>query len=130
MLAGLLNEEESRGPLRADFRRFYQHSVDEFRAMGVPLTEVADMAVNLPAESATHRALNPNWHHTHELELSRRIEHALSILVWRKGRQKSKDFPDPYMFPWEDDPNEAIKGDLMTTDEIDDWLGWSTPDNF
>lgn len=95
--------------------------------MGVPLTEVADMAVNLPTESATHKAANPSWHHTHDLELARRMEHALSVLVWAKGRRKSRDFPDAYMFPWEEDPNAAIKGDLMTTDEVDDWLGWSNP---
>ena len=119
--------KEHHGPLRADFRRFYGRSIDEFRAQGVPLTEVADMAANLPVESAVHRAANPNWHHTHELELLRSAEMSLRVLVWTRGRRKSKDYPAPYLFPWEDDPNEAIKGDLMTTDEIDDWLGWSTP---
>lgn len=116
---------EHRGPLRADFRRFYGRSVDEFRALGVPLSEVADMAAHLPEESVTFRLLNPNWQHDHELELQRRVEHFLAILVWAKGRRKSRDFPVPYFFPWEDDPNRAIKGDVMTTDEIDDWLGWS-----
>lgn len=85
------------------------------------------MAANLPTESAVHRAANPNWHHTHDLELLRASELSLRILVWAQGKRKSRDFPEPYFFPWESDPNGAIKGDVMTTDEIDDWLGWSTP---
>ena len=34
------------------------------------------------------------------------------------------DPPDPYYFPWEEDPDAGIKGDAMTVEDADDWLGW------
>lgn len=118
---------ESFGLLRADFRRFYGHSIDEFRGMGVPLSEVADLAAHLPPESVTFRKYNPDYGHDHELELLRRLEFSASVLVWAQGKRKKHDWPALYMFPWEDDPNRVIKGDVMTTDEVDEWLGWSVP---
>ena len=86
------------------------------------------MAAHLPPESAVHRSSNPQWRHTHDLELARMQEMSLRILVWAQGKRRRSDFPEPYVFPWEDDPRPAITGDLMDLDEIDDWLGWSTPE--
>lgn len=127
MLAGLMSSDESRGPLRADFRRFYGTSVDILRAENAPLTEVADMAAYLPPESATARAGNPYWMHTHDLEIARRVEFHLRWLVWAKTKdgEKGRNLPEPYYFPWEDDPNAPIRGEVMDVDSMADWLGWS-----
>lgn len=118
---------EHHGQLRADFRRFYGDSLDGFRAAGVPLSEVADMAANLPEESACFRAMNPNWQHDHALELARSTEYAARWLVWAKtgDGQKNRNQPEPYLFPWEEKQDDAIRGDLMTIDEAAEWLGWT-----
>jgi len=84
--------------------------------------------VNLPAESACFRALHPHHEHTHDLELLRSVEHSLRWLVWSKTKSAPKgvDVPEYYRFPWESEPDDgAFKGDPMTTDEADDWLGWA-----
>lgn len=65
--------------------------------------------------------------HTHDLELLRSIDLSLRWLVWAKTRDgaKGRNQPEPYRFPWEDQPERGgFRGDPMTTDEADRFLGW------
>lgn len=114
---------EQYGPLRADFRRFYQVGLAEVRDR-CTLTEFADMAANLPAESTTHRALNPAWRATAEAELLRAIEFRLHVIEWRgttDGRA-GRNVPEPIRFSWEPEPKRDH--DVMSWDEAADFLGW------
>lgn len=77
---------------------------------------------NTAPGSALARALEPDAQPyplaQHQLQLARSIEFSLRLLRGVKD-------PEPYLFPWEDQPdNGAIRGDVMTTDEADEFLGW------
>lgn len=117
---------EAPGQMVADFRRFYGLSLATIRDSGIPLHEVADMAVHLPIESATHRAVNPHWQRTPELDLLRDMEHRLRVLAWQQTEKGSRgrDYPEPVRLPWDPEPAGVVKGDRMTTDEWDKHLGW------
>ena len=69
------------------------------------------------------------------LESSRTIEDAdpkesgldrprATVRLKTKDGEKGRNYPEPYLFPWEDDPRPGIRGDVMTTDEADEFLGW------
>lgn len=93
------------------------------------LRDVADWAVNLPPDSATFRAEHEDgrWQHTEQLELSRaRLYHLerVAFFTAKTAGYKTQE-PEPYLFPWEEDPDEAIKGDSMEMDDAADWLGWT-----
>jgi hypothetical protein len=85
---------------------------------------------NTPPGSALARALEPDaqphFLAQHQLQLARSVDHALRVLLWAKTKdgEKGRNYPEPYRFPWEPDPNPAIRGDVMTTDEADEFLGW------
>jgi hypothetical protein len=97
------------------------------RDWGIPLSEVADMAVYLPPDSAVRRALDEHWQRTPEIDLLREIEHDLRIIAWQKTKDGQRGIrpPEPLRLPW-DPPSETDKivGDVMTTDEMAKWLGW------
>lgn len=121
---------EHRGPLSADFRRFYQcNLVDALAGDVAPLSDVCAWAANLPPESATLRAANPNWQHTPELEVSRSSEFSLRLLLWQNqneglSRGKQSKQPEPFYFPWEDQPKgDGWRGDSLDWDEAADLLG-------
>ena len=118
-----------RGPLSADLRRYYHANLSDVLAGQVAsLGDVAAWVACLPPESAVLRSMEPRAAHTHALELSRGIEHSLRVLVWSKTKdaERGRNYPEPYLFPWEDQPvNGAIRGDAMTIDEAAEFLGWA-----
>ena len=117
---------EHRGPLAADFRRYYGLSLAGLRDSGIPLHEAADLAAHLPDESQTAKAMHRT---SNEVELLRSVEHSLRVLRWQPTRDghDGKNVPEPWLWPWETRPaaGGVIVGEGMTADEIDDWLGWT-----
>lgn len=76
-----------------------------------------------------YRAENPDgsWQHTQALELQRVQLYTLQRIAFFTGKRagyRVKE-PEPYYFPWEEDPDASIKGDAMTMEDADDWLGWT-----
>lgn len=120
---------DHRGPLSADLRRYYHCNLPDVLAGDVaPLWDVAAWVACLPPESAVMRSVEPRVAHTHDLELTRSIDHSLRWLVWAKTKdgEKGRNMPEPYRFPWEPEPdNGAIRGDAMTVDEAAEFLGWT-----
>ena len=116
-----------RGPLSADLRRYYHANLSDVLAGQVAsLGDVAAWVACLPPESAVLRSMEPRAAHTHALELSRGIEHSLRVLVWSKTKdaERGRNYPEPYLFPWEQDSRPGYRGDAMTTDDADKLLGW------
>lgn len=108
-------------------RRFYGCNLTDVLAGRVaPAREVADWVVNLPPESAVFRAEHPDgsWAHTNELEMQRRALWALDRAAWYLSKSR-RDQPEIFRFPWEEEPDDAIKGDPIPLDEAADWLGWT-----
>lgn len=116
---------DTRPALVADFHRYYGLSLKSLRHSGIPLSEVADMAMNLPPDSATRRALDPHWMRTTEIDLLREIEWDLRILSYQWGHRTGAPVPEPIRLPWDPDPEGTIRGDRMTIEEADDFLGWT-----
>ena len=88
---------------------------------------MAAFAAHFPPDSATALAVDPSNAHTHADELLRSAELSLRWLVWAKTKDGSRgrNAPEPYTFPWEDDARPgAMRGDAMTTDDADKFLGW------
>jgi hypothetical protein len=106
-------------------RRFYGMGWDEARAL--PLTEVADMVAHLPPEAAVHRAADPHWRRTNEVEILRLMEHGIRVLGWQKTRdgQAGRNVPEPLPMPWDPPTERGIRGDSMTWDEAADWFDWA-----
>lgn len=121
MLAWL--SREHRGQLVADFRRFYHLSWASLPDSGIPLSEIADYAANLPVESATHRAINPGWQHTLQVQLLREVEYLQRVTLWANAdpRKRGRE-PERIRFPWEEDSAERLPGDVMTLDDMADFL--------
>lgn len=95
-----------------------------------PAWEVAAWAANLPPDGAVYQAANSDgsWQHTIELELQRQLLWELQVANYYTLSRTDQRVPEPthFIFPWEDGEDDGtIKGDSMTTDEADDWLGWS-----
>lgn len=58
----------------------------------------------------------------------RSIEYSLRWLAWTKtaAAERGRDVPEYHYFPWETKPDPGgWRGDAMTTDEADDFLGWT-----
>jgi hypothetical protein len=71
--------------------------------------------------------LNPHWQQRVDTDLLRSVEVSLRWLVWAKTKDglAGRNMPEPWLFPWEQDPADAaIAGDAMTFDEASDWLKW------
>lgn len=124
---------EHRASIYADFRRFYGMGLDE--APGVcTLREFCAMVAHLPEESATMRAVNPDWRWG-------LIEHLLAALLdetragwWLYERVTTKSKrrpPKPVERPGvrSDDGGSQTygKGSAMTLEEAAAWLGWDKP---
>lgn len=119
---------EHRGPLAADFRRFYGLSLANIRHEGIPLTEVADLAANvLLYEGAVYRTVNEHWWRTAELDLLREIEHGGRVLAWQqtKDGSKGRNAPERIKLPWDSKPEGGFQGDVMDWDEAAERFGWS-----
>lgn len=92
------------------------------------MREVAAFAAYLPHDSACAKAVNPLYQHTNELEMLRSIEYSLRWLSWTKTKaaQYGRDMPEQHYFPWETMPDSGgWRGDTMTVDEADEFLGWT-----
>ena len=115
-----------RSALVADFHRFYGLSLSKMKEWGIPLTEVCDMAVQMPLDSAVRRSVDPHWQRTPEIDILRDVEHGLRVLAWQqtKSATRGKDYPEPMRLPWDPEPEGTIKGDAMSTEDWDKHLGW------
>ncbi len=62
-----------------------------------------------------------------DAELARSMEYSLRWLVWAKSKdaQRNANRPEPWQFAWEKKPNEYL-GDVMTREEFDRVMGWTT----
>lgn len=97
--------------LRADFWRFYRLNVG---GMGTDYSYAfaADLAANLPPDSATMRALDV-W--TEQDWMLWRIEYHLRVLCWhntkdgKEGRNRPKPLPTPQ-------DRERVRGKIARTD--------------
>lgn len=107
-------------------RRFYGMSLAEARERGIGLLEVADMVAHLPREGAVHRAANPHWQASPEIELLRELEFGVRVLAWQNSRdgQRGLNVPERIRLPWDPAPEGSLRGDSMSWDEAADWLGW------
>jgi hypothetical protein len=102
--------------------------------LGTPALSWRDLLVivtHAQPETATFKALNPEWQHTNEVEFLRSIEYRLRWLQWVKtedAKRHPKSPPEPWALPWDPKPkSDAYKGDAVPIDELNDFLGW-TPD--
>lgn len=94
---------------------------------GVTWGDLLDVVEQAQPDSATYKALNPEWVQTVDTDLLRSMETSLRWLVWAKTADglKGRNQPQPFLFPWEQDPTDAaITGDAMTFAEAADWLKW------
>lgn len=88
---------------------------------------MAAFVAHFPPDSATARAVDPRNAHTPADEMLRSVEWSLRWLVWAKTKDgaRGQNVPEPYLFPWEDEPDAGgFRGDAMSTDEADRFLGW------
>lgn len=83
--------------------------------------DLAAIVRQAPPDSAIVRSMGPQATHTTEAELLRSVEYSLRALVWAKSGRGKK--PEPLVFEWEK-PKSVYEFDVMTTDEVDDFLGW------
>lgn len=117
-----------RPALVADFHRYYGLSLRAMKEWGIPLEEVTHMAANLPLDSAVRRSVDEHWQRTPELDILRKLEHDVRILMWQntsdgaKGRMSS--YPEPMRLPWDPAPEGTVQGDRMSFEEADEFLGW------
>lgn len=79
-------------------------------------------------DTATFKALNPEWQHTIDVELLRSMEYRLRWLQWAKtsDAEKRRNVPEPSPLPWDPKPKtDAYKGDALPVDELNQVLGWT-----
>lgn len=87
-----------RGALRADFQRFYGLGLGELPRMGA--VAAAELAENLPQDSALKRAMNPSLQWGEEGYLLSLIEYELRLLMWSMSDQKRRGSkPEPIETP-------------------------------
>lgn len=87
-----------RGELRADFQRYYGLRLDELPAMGS--IAAAELAENLPPESALRRAVSPSLQWGEEGYLLSLIEYELRLLMWSMSDPKRRGSrPEPIETP-------------------------------
>lgn len=83
------------------------------------------MAYHLPKESACHRAINPHWQRTIDIDLLRSIEYNQRALLRQSaGKRGGGGYPEPIPLPWDPPPEGSVVGDVMTMEEADRFLGW------
>ena len=81
------------------------------------------------AECETHRALNPDWWASPEVQLLREVEHAARLAGWIHTADAQKRRNTPQRLPLTAAERlaatpERERFDLHTTDEIDKLIGW------
>lgn len=97
------------------------------------LLEFADLALNLPRDSATMRAFNPHWWVTPEIEFLRAIERQLRVLEWRQTKDGQANPPRkvPQPIPLDAAEDRAqreergeLVSDVMSKDDMARAIGW------
>lgn len=89
--------------LYADFRQYYGADLDELRGE-IGEIRTADLAAQLPSDSRTFRAINPELEWTARDYMLWSIEYSLRILRWqptkdgRAGRNQPRPMPTPQEF--------------------------------
>lgn len=106
--------------------RFYRLPLHAMRQWGIPLRDVAAMVYHLPLDSATYRTHEDHWQRTIEIDLLREIEHSIRIADWRTYAKRGSQPPEAIPLPWDPEPDGQVRGDVLTADEMDQWLGWDT----
>lgn len=94
---------------------------------GVTWGDLLTLVEYAQPESATYKVLNPEWPQNTDTDLLRSVEVSLRWLVWAQTKDgvAGRNVPEPWLFPWERDPDDAaIAGDSMTLAEAADWLQW------
>lgn len=124
LLVGVVDEHP--GALNYDLMRCGSRLRD-WPDNGVTWGDLLALVEFAQPDSATFKAMNPQWQQDVSTDLLRSIEVSLRWLVWAKTQdgQKGRNAPEPWLFPWEEPADEAIKGDAMTLAEAADWLKWS-----
>lgn len=86
------------------------------------------MAANLPPESATMRATNPDWRWGVPEQLQALIADLLAVANWQRGSGKPRDYPEPIPRPGISPSKETTRiggrGGSLSADEMREWLGW------
>jgi hypothetical protein len=93
---------------------------------GVTWGDLVSLVTHAQPDSATFKAMNPQWQQDVSTDLLRSIEVSLRWLQWAKtpDAPKGRNVPEPFLWPWEQPEEESIKGDAMTLAEAADWLKW------
>lgn len=124
-----------RGPLAADFRRYYQLSpLAAISDWGIPLSELAEYVAHLPPDSATMRTVDKDAWVTPEVQMLREMEHTLRVLKWQRTDDgaKARNYPKPIPLTAAEkakERDEAAKNgdidfDVTTKDRMRQLLGW------
>ena len=79
-------------------------------------------------DSATYKAMNPQWVSNAETELLRSIELTNRVLVWQqtKDGHAGRNAPKPHRWPWEGDAKRAdgaTRGDSVSWEEAEERWG-------
>lgn len=100
-----------REPLAADFRQYYGLSLAGIKDSGIPLSEVAVLAVWLPRESRTANELNPDLAWDINSQLLAAIADGVHLLLWQNTADGSKgrNQPKPIQRPGVKKEPEAAK---------------------
>lgn len=118
---------EHSGAVEYDLLRIGKHLDD----VGTPALSWRDLWVlitHAQPETATFKALNPDWQHTHEVEFLRSIEFRLRWLQWAKtgDAEKRRNVPELWPLPWDPKPKTSTyKGDALPVDELNKIIGWT-----
>ena len=118
---------EHSGALGADFQRFYQMKLRDALEVESP-RYLSELAVNLPAEGALHRAANPDWQWDIHAHLAAAQIDILQMLRWEAAKlagAKPGKKPEPVERPGVK-PNKDVKtiGKGEGFESIEDFDAW------
>lgn len=126
-LRGVLRDHSE--AVEYDLLRLGKHIDD----LGTPALSWRDLWVLVTCaqpDTATFKALNPEWQHTLELEFLRSIEYTNRWNQWAQtadaAKKRPTDVPKPAPLPW-DDPKprgDDAKPTAVSIDEMNAFLGW------
>jgi hypothetical protein len=132
-LRGVLREHSE--AVEYDLLRLGRH-VDD---LGTPALSWRDLWVivsHAQPDTATFKALNPDWQHTLEVEFLRSIEYTNRWAQWaqtadatgdtpKPSKKKPRNVPVPVPLPWDPVVKEEPKLTAVSIAEMNKFLGWS-----
>jgi hypothetical protein len=125
-LRGVLAEHSE--AVEYDLLRLGRH-IDDLGTPGLSWRDLWVIVTCAQPDTATFKALNPDWQHTVELELMRAQEYATRWQMWAKTEDAHKkpprNVPKPLPLPWDPTAKEEVKPTAMTIAEADEFLGWT-----